>query len=40
MTIIPPKMNKIDGISPKIKKLRAIPNIGNKEYEGKICPTV
>ena len=33
-------MNKTVGTSPNIKKLRAIPNIGNKEYEGKICPTV
>ena len=33
-------MNKIVGTSPKIKKLNAIPNIGNKEYEGKIWPTV
>ena len=29
-------MNKIVGTSPKIKKLNAIPNIGNNEYEGKI----
>ena len=39
-TIIPPTRNKIDGISPNIKKVSPIPKIGNKEYEGKICPTV
>ena len=33
-------MNKRVGTSPNIKKLRAIPNIGNNEYEGNICPTV
>ena len=31
ITIIPPKMNKTEGTSPNIKKLKAIPNIGNKE---------
>jgi hypothetical protein len=31
ITIIPPNMNRIVGTSPKIKKLNAIPNIGNKE---------
>ena len=36
MTIIPPNKNKTVGTSPKIKKLNAIPNIGNNEYEGKI----
>ena len=40
IAIIPPNMNKTVGTSPNIKKLSAIPNIGNKEYEGKICPTV
>jgi hypothetical protein len=33
-------MNNVVVISPNIKKLKPIPNIGNKEYEGKICPTV
>ena len=40
MTIIPPIRNNIDGTSPNIKKVRPIPKTGNKEYEGKICPTV
>ena len=40
MTIIPPNMNKTVGTSLNIKKLNPTPNIGNKEYEGKICPTV
>ena len=40
MTITPPTRNKIVGTSPNIKKVRPIPKIGNKEYEGKICPTV
>jgi hypothetical protein len=31
ITIIPPNMNKIVGTSPNIKKLKHIPNIGNKE---------
>ena len=31
MTIIPPIINKNDGISPKIIKLNKIPKIGNKE---------
>ena len=31
MTITPPIRNKIVGISPKIKKVIIIPNIGNKE---------
>ena len=31
ITIIPPNMNKTVGTSPNIKKLKAIPNIGNKE---------
>ena len=40
ITVIPPNMNITEGTSPNIKKLKAIPNMGNKEYEGKICPTV
>jgi len=31
MTIIDPIPNKTDGISPKIKKLKEIPKIGNNE---------
>ena len=40
MTITPPIRNKIVGTSPKIKYVNPMPKIGNKEYEGKICPTV
>ena len=39
-TIMLPIRNKIVGISPNIKKVRPIPKMGNKEYEGKIWPTV
>ena len=39
-TIILPTRNKIVGISPNIKKDNPIPKRGNKEYEGKIWPTV
>ena len=39
-TIILPTKNKMVGISPNIKKVSPIPKIGNKEYEGKIWPTV
>ena len=31
ITVIPPKMNITEGTSPNITKLKAIPNIGNKE---------
>jgi hypothetical protein len=31
ITIMPPNMNSVVGTSPNIKKLKAIPNIGNKE---------
>ena len=31
MTIIPPIRNKIVGISPNIKKVKIMPNIGNNE---------
>jgi hypothetical protein len=31
ITVIPPNMNNGVGISPNIKKLKAIPNIGNNE---------
>jgi hypothetical protein len=31
ITIMPPNMNSAVGTSPNIKKLKAIPNIGNKE---------
>ena len=31
ITIIPPNMNNIVGTSPNIKKLSAIPKMGNKE---------
>jgi len=31
ITIIPPIKNKIDGTSPKIRKLKEIPKIGKRE---------
>jgi hypothetical protein len=39
-TIILPTTNKNVGISSNIKNDNPIPKIGNKEYEGKIWPTV
>ena len=39
-TIILPTTNRNVGTSPNIKKDNPIPKIGNKEYEGKIWPTV
>jgi hypothetical protein len=35
-----PTTNRNVGTSPNIKKDNPIPKIGNKEYEGKIWPTV